>query len=203
MHKSILEKVEEYVEQILRERTPVHNYYHNLSHTLDVVESSIEIGIGEKLSPDEMEMVQIAAWFHDIGYIEKPEGHEEVSAMYAGNFLNEENYPIDRIEKIVGCIFATKVPQKPKTKLEQVVCDSDLNHLGGEKFSVRNDYFRKEQEYYRNRKMTESEWLSSTIDFMTRHHYHSGYAINNFSDTKKENIKDLQQQLDLILNQSK
>ena len=202
MHKSILEKVEEYVKQILRDRTPVHNYYHNLSHTLDVVESSIEIGIGEKLSPDEMEMVQIAAWFHDIGYIEKPEGHEEVSAMYAGNFLNEENYPVDRIEKIVGCILATKVPQKPKTKLERVVCDSDLNHLGREKFSVRNDYFRKEQEYYRNRKLTETEWLTSTIDFMTRHHYHSGYAISNFSDIKKENIKELQHQLDLIMNQS-
>jgi predicted metal-dependent HD superfamily phosphohydrolase len=203
MHKSIIEKVEEYVEQILRERTPVQNYYHNLYHTLDVVESSIEIGIGEKLSPDEMEMVQIAAWFHDIGYIEKPEGHEEVSAMYAGNFLNEENYPEERIAKVVGCILATKVPQKPKTKLERVVCDSDLNHLGRDKFSARNDYFRKEQEYHRNRKLTETEWLTSTIDFMTRHHFHSGFAINSFSKIKKKNIKDLQLQLDLILNQSK
>jgi predicted metal-dependent HD superfamily phosphohydrolase len=202
MHKSILEKVEEYVEQILRERTPDQNYYHNLYHTLDVVESSIEIGIGEKLSPDEMEMVQIAAWFHDIGYIEKPEGHEEVSAMYAGNFLNEENYPEERIAKVVGCILATKVPQNPRTKLEQVICDSDLNHLGREKFSARNDYFRKEQEYYRNRKLTETEWLTSTIDFMTRHHFHSGFAINNFSKIKKKNIKDLQLQLDLIMNQS-
>jgi len=202
MHKSTLEKVEEYVEHILRVKSPLNNTYHNLAHTRDVVQSSIEIGIGEKLTPAELEMVQIAAWFHDIGYIEKPEGHEEVSSMYASNFLNEENYPDDRIEKIIGCILATKIPQNPKTKLEQILCDSDLNHLGRKEFSVRNDYFRKEQEYYRKRKLSDTEWLASTIDFMTRHHFHSVYAVTNFSEIKETNIKELQNQLDQILDHS-
>lgn len=202
MLKSILEKVEDYVEHILRERSPLYNAYHNLAHTRDVVHSSIEIGIGERLSPDEMEIVQIAAWFHDIGYIENPVGHEEVSAMYSSNFLNEENYPEDRIEKVIGCILATKVPQNPKTKLEKIVCDSDLNHLGRDNFSARNELFRKEQEFYRKRKLNEAEWLTSTIDFMTRHHFHSDYAEKNFLPVKQQNIKDLQHQLDLILNHS-
>jgi len=203
MHKSILEKVEEYAEHILREKSPLHNTYHNLAHTRNVVQSSIEIGLGEKLTPDEMEMVQIAAWFHDIGYIEKTDGHEEISAMYASNFLNEENYPEDRIEKIIGCILATKVPQNPKSNIEQIMCDSDLNQFGKDSFFVRNEYFRKEREFYLKRKLNDNEFISGTIDFMTRHHFHTNFANINFQETKRNNIKELQKQLDLILDQSK
>jgi HD superfamily phosphodiesterase len=203
MHKSILEKIEEYAEHILRERLPLHNTYHNLTHTKDVVQSCIEIGIGEKLTPDEMEMVQIAAWFHDMGYIENPEGHEEISAMYASNFLNEENYPEDRIEKIIGSILATKSPQNPKTKIEQVLCDSDLNHIGRDNFFIRNECFRKEKEFYRKRKLNDTEWISYTIDFIIRHQFRTFYAINIFEETRGKNIKELQQKLDLTLTQSK
>ncbi|MFA7228899.1 MAG: HD domain-containing protein, partial [Melioribacteraceae bacterium] len=89
MHRSHLHKTEDYVLSLLNERTPNHNTYHNLAHTKNVVQAALEIAIGEKLAPDDMEMVQIAAWFHDTGYVEKSAGHEEISAMYAGNFLSE------------------------------------------------------------------------------------------------------------------
>jgi hypothetical protein len=48
MHKSHLQQVEDYVLSILTERTPIQNKYHSVAHTRDVVNSSIEIGIGEK-----------------------------------------------------------------------------------------------------------------------------------------------------------
>jgi predicted metal-dependent HD superfamily phosphohydrolase len=200
MHKSILDSVEEYVEHILRDRTPVTNHYHNLVHTRDIVHSSIEIGIGEKLSPDELEIVQIASWFHDIGYVENPKDHEGISAMYASNFLNEENYPEENIVRIIACILATKTPQNPKTKLEQVLCDADLNHFGKEDFWTRNESFRKEQEHFQKRKLNDPDFFASSINFMNHHHYHTDYAINTFSKVKKANIKELQNQLDLILN---
>ncbi|MHB8907067.1 MAG: HD domain-containing protein [Melioribacteraceae bacterium] len=203
MHKSHLQQVEDYVLSILTERTPIQNKYHSVAHTRDVVNSSIEIGIGEKLTPDEMEMVQIAAWFHDIGYIEKSEDHEEISAMYASNFLSEGNYPSDRIESIISCILATKVPQKPKNKLEEIICDSDLNHIGREIFFKRNDIFRLEYENHIGRKLTEYEWITKTIDFVTRHRFFTKYALKNFSEQKKENLRILQEQLDQIINQSK
>ncbi|MCX6169001.1 MAG: hypothetical protein NTX65_06670 [Ignavibacteriales bacterium] len=203
MHKSHLQKVEDYVLFILTERTPIQNRYHSVAHTQDVVNSSIEIGIGENLTPDEMEIVQISAWFHDIGYIDKSEGHEEISAMYASNFLSEENYPADRIEAVIGSIIATKVPQKPKNKLEKIICDSDLNHIGRKVFFERNDLFRIEYENQINRKLSEYEWITKTIDFITRHHFFTEYALKNFSAQKEINLKILQEQLDQIINQSR
>lgn len=203
MHKSHLQKVEDYVLSILTERTPSNNVYHSVDHTRNVLNSSIEIGIKENLTPDEMEMVQIAAWFHDVGYVEKAEGHEEISAMYASNFLALENYPSDRIDLIIGCILATKVPQKPKNLLEKIICDSDLNHLGRSTFIEMNDRYRLEIQNNQHRVLSEYEWLTKTIDFMTRHRFFTDYAINNFSRQKEENLKFIQAQLEELLNQSK
>ena len=203
MNTSYLQKVEEYVFSILTERTPASNVYHSLDHTKDVVASCLEIGAKENLTPDELELIQIAAWFHDIGYVEKAEGHEQISAMYASNFLTENNYPSENIDLVIGCILATKVPQKPKNKLEKILCDSDLNHLGRKLFFERNDKYKIEIQNNQHRILSEYEWITKTIDFVTRHRFVTDYAINNFSEQKKENLRLLQVRLEQILNQSK
>lgn len=195
MHKQILAATEDYIRSILSSKTPSCNTYHNLAHTEDVVGSSIEIGVGEMLAPDDLEMVQIAAWFHDLGYIEKTAGHEEVSAAYASEFLSGEHYHVERIEKIIGCIRATKVPQNPHNKFEQIICDADLNHIGRKTFLMRNNLFRSEFEHYSNGKLTENEWLSKTIEFLNQHHFFTGYALKNFQPQKEKNIRAIEEQL--------
>lgn len=195
MHKQILAATEDYIRSILISKTPPYNTYHNLVHTEDVVDASIEIGVGELLAPDDLEMIQIAAWFHDSGYIEKTAGHEELSASFASEFLASENYSIDRIEKVIGCIRATKVPQNPHNKFEQIICDSDLNHIGRKTFFERNDLFRSEFEHYSNSKLTEKEWLRKTIEFLNQHHFFTNYALKNFQPQKEKNILRLKEQL--------
>lgn len=195
MHKHILAATEDYVSGILTFKTPPHNTYHNLAHTEDVVRSCIEICIGEHLAPDDLEMIQIAAWFHDIGYIEKTAGHEEISVLYATNFLSDDHYDTGRIEKIIDCIRATKVPQNPNNKFEQIICDADLNHLGRKSFFERNDLLRSEFEHYSNSKLTESEWLVRTIEFLNQHHFFTNYALKNFQLQKEKNIRALEEQL--------
>ncbi len=195
MHKQILAATEDYINSILTSKTPPYNTYHNLAHTKDVVESSIEICIGERIAPDDLELIQIAAWFHDIGYIEKTTGHEEISVIYATNFLYDEHYDSNKIEKIIYCIRATKVPQNPYNKFEQIICDADLNHLGRKSFFERNDLFRNEFEHYSNSKLTEREWICKTIEFLNQHHFFTNYALKNFQPQKEKNIRRLKGQL--------
>jgi predicted metal-dependent HD superfamily phosphohydrolase len=203
MVKSHLLMVQDYVTSLFTEKTPVINKYHNLSHTQEVVDSTIEIGLAEKLSLEDIEVVQIAAWFHDTGYVEKTAGHEELSAMFASNFLSEENYPANRIEKIIGCILATKVPQKPITLLQKIICDADLSHFGRETFFSRNDKYRLEVQSHTHHQLSDYEWLTQTIDFFTRHHFFTDYALNHFSKQKEKNLLMLQEQLDAVINQPK
>lgn len=200
MQKSYLNKVRDYVSSLLTTRTPIENFYHDVNHTKEVVKSAIEIGIGEKFSEDELEMVQIAAWFHDVGYIEKTDGHEKVSVEYARNFLTELHYPSNKIEIIIGAILATKVPQKPKNKFDKILSDADLFHLGKGIFFDRNDKYRVEFENYLGHKLSERDWLVKTIDFVNDQNFHTDYAKRNFNDQKKENLRLLNEQLQRITN---
>ncbi|KAF0140731.1 MAG: hypothetical protein A2499_18700 [Stygiobacter sp. RIFOXYC12_FULL_38_8] len=194
----IIQLAEEYSSKMLLERSPKHNTYHSLEHTREVVQSVIEIAHGELALPEELEIITIAAWFHDLGYVEKTTGHEEISAMFASNFLTNENYISSKIEKVVGCILATKVPQHPKNKLEKIMCDADLSHLGRRSFIERNNLFRTEFEHYFKRKLTESEWLIKSIEFVSQHNFFTDYAQRTFSDIQNENLALLQQQLDSL-----
>lgn len=194
----IIQLAEEYSSKMLLERSPRQNLYHSLDHTREVVQSAIEIAHGELVSAEELEMITIAAWFHDLGYIEKTTGHEEISAMFASNFLTNEKYDAGKIEKVLGCILATKVPQRPKNKLEKIMCDADLSHLGRKSFIDRNNLFRTEFEYYFRRKLTECEWLIKSIEFVSQHNFFTDYAQRTFSDIQNENLALLQQQLDSL-----
>lgn len=195
----LLQLAEEYASRMILERSPRQNMYHSLEHTKDVVNAAIEIAKGENLSNEGLEIVTLAAWFHDLGYIEKTSGHEEISAMFASNFLIDQNYEQAKIDKVVGCIMATKVPQHPKNHLEKIMCDADLNHLGRKTFIDRNNLFRSEFEHYFKRRLTESEWLIKSIEFVSQHNFFTDYAQKTFSDIQSENLALLQQQLDSLI----
>lgn len=200
MLKSYLNSTSTYVLSILTTRTLVENFYHDVNHTKEVVQSALEIGIGEKLSESKLEMIQIAAWFHDVGYIEKTEGHEKVSVKYARKFLAELKYPSNKIKIIIDAILATKIPQRPKNKFEKILCDADLFHFGKETFFDRNNKYRVEFENHLGHKLSEHDWLVKTIDFVKNQNFFTNYAKRNFNDQKKENLRQLNEQLQLITN---
>lgn len=199
MVSKLLVDAESFVTSLLLEKTPVGNSYHSLNHTKEVVATVIEIGKGQKVSEDDLEILTISAWFHDLGYTQKAMGHEEISAMFASGFLIENKYDNNKIDLVVGCILATKVPQQPKDYLQQIMCDADLHHLGSIYFEDRNNLYRKELEGRNKRKMTEYEWLVNTINFVTNHVFFTEYAKKNFVPIKEQNLKMLQEQLDKLL----
>ncbi|MFA7288306.1 MAG: Pycsar system effector family protein [Melioribacteraceae bacterium] len=195
MLKEIIKNSEDYVFDLLRKESKPEKFYHSISHTLDVIKYSQLIGASEQLSEDDLEILYIAAAFHDLGYIYIDEGHEEKSAVMAEAFLKSQNYPQEKINKIKECILSTNVPQKPKTLIENILCDADLNHLGSKSFFEKNDLYRAELESKRDQSISEIGWLESTIKFVTSHKYFTNYAKENFEERKEKNIKRLKKQL--------
>ena len=117
--KTIIEKSAKYISQFFEKKLPEWAVYHNLHHTIETVDGCLEIGEGSNLIEDDLEIVCIAAWFHDIGYIFKTEGHEEKSVEICMNFLKSNDYPINKIIKVTNCILATKLVNHPKNFLER------------------------------------------------------------------------------------
>ena len=66
--KPILKEVEEYVSNFIQTSVPSEYIYHNLRHTNNVVKACREISDRYEISEDELEILELAAWFHDTGY---------------------------------------------------------------------------------------------------------------------------------------
>ena len=93
--------------------------FHNLKHTTEVAATAYRLGQMENLSSSDLVLLQVAAWFHDLGYLSSYIGHEESSAGMAQEFLEELQMPNDGIQRVMDLIAATKFNQIPETELEK------------------------------------------------------------------------------------
>ncbi|MCB0564772.1 MAG: HD domain-containing protein [Phaeodactylibacter sp.] len=190
----LLKDTEVHIQHFFKEYFPEEFVFHDFPHTKNVVESALQIGQGYQLPEKEMEMLQLAAWFHDTGYFKKPAGHEELSCQLAEAYLREHNYAPEDIDTVKNCIIATRVPQNPQNLLEEILCDADLSHLGNERYWDRCGRLRQEMLMTKDILMSEQEWVDFELDFMMNHRYHTEVARKLFSKQKNQHIKQLLKQ---------
>ena len=171
----------------LKNELPVNLYYHSIDHTLDVYHCAESIGKEEGISDADMKLLLVAAIYHDAGYLEQYHNHEQISCDIARKYLQQFNYVQNDIDIICEIITATKVPQRPKTHLEKVICDADLNYLGRTDFFSIGDSLYREMlaiGYIKNK----AEWNRVQLDFMQQHHYFTPSAIKHNNLQKGKNI---------------
>jgi len=150
--------------------------YHNLQHTLEVFENVQTIGVFEEISDKDLEVLKIAALFHDTGFAKTYIGHEEVSVINARKFLKEKEYPDEFIENVIDCIRVTKIPQQPISKIENIMCDSDLFHLSKKDYMLKSGLLLNELNLYLNLNITDEQWLVKNLNFLKKHQYFSNYG---------------------------
>ena len=193
LNNDLLAGISRHVTGLFNEKLPAWAVYHNLEHTQETVRAAREIGKASGLSKGEMAIVETAAWFHDIGYIDGPEEHEERSATEAAAFLKENGFPQEKLDMVLACIRATAVPQKPMNLLEQVLCDADIVHVGKKRFGARSDLLRSEMEMRKGQPISDLNWLNYNIEFITNHNFHTKYAQEEFSARRSKNLVALQE----------
>lgn len=166
--------------------------YHNLAHTQEVVEAVKRMSEHYKVPDEDHQALMIAAWWHDVGYLSGlPENHETRSAERAVAFLEKQNAAGMLVQKVEKCIMATRMPQKPGSLIEEIICDADLFHLGRQEFMESTKMLRKEIERISGKDLKGSEWRNSTIDFLREHHYFTDYALERLEPVKNENLQKL------------
>ncbi len=198
MENNILDSVELYVKQFFEEQIPDKYVYHNLEHTLDVVMAAQIIGEGYTLSDKERESLEIAAWFHDTGYTEGADRHEERSCGYMRSYLTTLAYEATDIDAIADIIMATKSGMQPEDLLGQILRDADMSHLGSSQYWTRSGRVRHELSITKDVKMAEEEWLEREIDFMNTHEYQTLVARELFDKQKGRHIKELRKRKALL-----
>ncbi|XOV94449.1 MAG: Pycsar system effector family protein [Bacteroidota bacterium] len=185
---TILTEAQIYAQQILKNQLPEKIVYHSFEHTRHVVEAALEIAINSEVSPEDMEIVELAAWFHDLGYTGTITNHEEKSVEIVLRFLKEQNYDQEKTEHVIACIRATKMPQNPTNKLEKIICDADLVHLANDKYLEISGLLQKEMEKIHGEEIKDEDWYKTNKAFIENHQFFTSYARDNYSEKVKKNL---------------
>ncbi|MEM0998049.1 MAG: Pycsar system effector family protein [Bacteroidota bacterium] len=192
---TILTHVEDHVRAAFRKKASDQHLYHNLDHTIGVVEAVRLIGAGSGLPAEEQAIAEMAAWFHDLGFVDDGRGHEANSAQLAESFLQSHNYSESGIAQVRSLIMATKMPTNPQSLAEKVICDADMSHLGSKSFQEISHLLRIEMELVHGNIQTDAEWYRAQIGFMTRHQFYTDFAATSYRKRKKKNIVAVTDQL--------
>lgn len=180
MNTNLLKASEQFVKQAFAEADTSTLYYHNFFHTSYVVQTIQRMAIDLQLTDNQTEIVLIAGWFHDIGYLFTYHEHEAKSIEIATNFLAKLDYPTSKMTELTQCIEATKVGCEPATTLAAIVKDADLAFGVLYDFKTTGDALRKEWAALLDRHYTETAWETVQIAFLKQIHFYSSYGQKYF-----------------------
>jgi len=173
---------------LLQAELPPTLTYHSLWHTeMDVMPGAVRFARMSGLEDGEIQLLEVAAAYHDIGFLFTIEEHEMVGASLAAQVLPDYGFTWPQIERIINLILATRLPQSPADLLEECIADADLDALGREDFLERSEALRLEtaalgQEY------DSLSWDKRQLPFLEGHRYFTAAARSLREAHKQEHI---------------
>lgn len=182
------------VMQRLRFDLNVHYLYHDCRHTEDVVRQTQEIAYREGVNENDMALLKLAALYHDVGFLKQRDDHESVGAEMLRIESLDSGISSEDKELICRLIMVTKIPQRPSTLLESIICDADLDYLGREDFPAIAEYLYLELKacgIVDNRK----RWNEIQLAFLENHRFHTASSIKLRSYGLERNIQFVKRML--------
>jgi predicted metal-dependent HD superfamily phosphohydrolase len=192
-HSQLLAAARAYVTDIFHHKVKPEFVFHSLEHTEDVVEACSRLADHYHLPEDDRYVLLLSAWFHDVGYVNgQAEGHEEISAQMASQFLASHHVEEAVVHRVSSCIRATRMPQSPVSLIEKILCDADLFHLSTDDFKARNSLLKQERENLLGHKIEKKEWRKGNVQFLENHKYFTDYGQEYLAPGKQQNLASLQ-----------
>ena len=180
-------KTEKHVLNILEKNLSDKLYYHSINHTKDVVKAVERIALLEGVTDEGLFLLKTAAIFHDAGFIESYEHNEPIGARMATEILPKYGYTEQHIKTIVELINVTEIPHRPINKLQEIICDADLDYLGREDFEEIADRLRKELREM-NKIDSDRAWDNLQVKFLNQHQFFTKTAKETRQKKKEENL---------------
>lgn len=192
----ILQKAEQFVFTLFKDKLSPEYTYHNFSHTLRVVSAVKEITDSEKVSDSERTALLLAAYFHDTGYIDGAEKHEEKSVVIFNDFIKDQKTDKDVVELTGHLILATEIHRQPENKLEYIIRDADCSHFADKNYLQISELLREEWSNMCQLHYSDLEWMNGNRKMLTqKHRFFSDYAKENWQKKKDKNMLLLQEKI--------
>ncbi len=182
------EKVKKFILAKLKKELTKNLTYHSLGHIKDVYTAAEHLAKLENVNGEELTLLLTAVLFHDSGFLISQKDHERLSCDLVKDNLPNFGYSPDQIKKICGMIMATQIPQTPHNRLEEIICDADLDYLGRDDFFTIGDKLFAELIMY-GIIDNENEWNKLQVRFLEKHHYFTASAKHLRKEKKAANLK--------------
>lgn len=177
-----------YAIETLNNELPPFLTYHSAWHTTDdVLPAAMLFAQLSGVSDDEQRLLEVAAAFHDIGFVYTLEEHEHKGVEVVGEVLPQYRFSAAQITHIQNLILATRLPQSPQNLLEMILADADLDLLGRDDFFERNRALRQELENL-GKEMSDKAWYEGQLKFLEAHKYFTATAEQVRGEGKRKHI---------------
>ena len=187
------EEAQKYILDRLESALDPHLYYHGLEHTKDVLGAVENIALSEGVTPHELELLKVAAAFHDAGFLVVYKNHEEAGCGIAYEYFNKIGISEEDQKIIYKLILSTKVPQKPETHLERILCDADLDYLGRDDFDFISNSLFDEFKHW-NIVSDIDTWMGIQISFLEGHSYWTRFSKQYREEKKLQHLAKLKEE---------
>ncbi|MBL7928211.1 MAG: HD domain-containing protein [Bacteroidia bacterium] len=178
----------------LRSGLPPFLSYHNDVHTLEVIKSCEEIAERENIKDgDSLLKLKLAALYHDAGYLTGTHEHEAKSCelFRSHTFKLFSNGMTDNVCEL---IMATQIPQSPKNKLAEILCDADLDYLGRDDFFIYSEKLYQEFKHFgKVKNMLDFDRLQT--EFLATHRYFTASSKLLRQPVKEKNLETIRERM--------
>lgn len=193
MKPELLTDIKNYVNYLL---VPLEQlYYHHYEHALSVLERSIYLWKQEWCSEQEIELLSIAALFHDTGFVIQYDDNEAFGAKIAQNYLRTILYPEDKIEIIQNIILATRPSAEPQNLLERIIKDADMDNLWRDDFFDVSEKLKKERETIKKIKIKDPDWHHASLDVIQWFNFYTPTQVRERNEKLKKNTEKLKKRI--------
>jgi hypothetical protein len=154
----LLVEAQRHVLHLWNEQHDARLVFHNYAQASGVAGLVANLVRHEQLPEDTAEIVQLAAWFFNVGYLYDAAHPAETSAIRAEFFLAEQKCPKGKIQQVRQCIAAVFASGKPKTPEARVLNDAIRAYDWSEHVEKRLPLLRLERELLSGQPIRDADW---------------------------------------------
>ncbi|MBK8699196.1 MAG: HD domain-containing protein [Saprospiraceae bacterium] len=170
--------------------------YHNADHTILVVKRAAFIALKEGATKEDIHLLQLAALYHDAGFMVSREGHEAIGCEMARKDMASFGYAAEDIEIVCRLIVVTDRGAEPKNLMEKIILDADVEYIGSAHYDRISQGLFKELRMV-NPDFTALDWMQTQINFLSKHRFYTQYCKRYREFRKKKQLSTIRAQYEL------
>ncbi len=140
----------------------------------------------------ETRALELAALFHDVGYLANYENHESEGNRIFLTFAQNHGLASDLQHLVTQLIDSTKKTHRNfSNPLAKIMHDIDRAAMGMPGFIEQGLKLRKEWEHLKGLETNDREWFEFQVQYLEKTTFKTGYGVSTYNTQRIENLQNL------------